>query len=100
MTSAALDKRYIQMSAGGGNGGSRLRSSQTGKTTLHHQNQYQAKGNQALSYNPELIRWLNKRKPKKSSHTSSLNSSGVKKENRNGPLKASCCNEPSPFLSL
>ena len=89
------------MSAGGGN--SRLRSSQTGETTLqnhHHQNQYQPNGNQTLSYNPELIRWLNKRKPKKLSHTSSLNCSGVKKENRNGPMKANCCHEPSPFLSL
>ena len=101
MMSAAVEKRHIQMSADVENGGSRLRGNKTGEMTSNHRNLYQPKGDKALNYNPELIRWLNKRKPKKSTHhTSSLNSSGVKKENRNGPLKVSCCNDPSPFLSL
>ena len=64
------------------------------------QNQYQIKGNQSLSYNPELIRWLNKRKSKKSSVNSSLNGSEGKKENRPGPLKSHCCKNPSPFQSM
>jgi hypothetical protein len=90
------------MSAEGG--GSRLRHSQTGESggalVLQQSNQAIIRGNQTLSYNPELIRWLSKRKAKKTSVASSLNTSGNKKENRHGPMKAVCCQEPQPFQSL